>query len=279
MLTKTDAIVLKSMKFRDTSKIVTFYTRKYGKIKGVAKGARVMKSKFGAALEPMTQVAIVLYRKEHRDLQLLSQCDIVKPYKNIHADMERMSIAMSVIERINQLTHEEEENALLYNLLVETMDELDRATKNHINLLYAFELRYAALFGFSPGLDSCGDCGRSIEDFNNERSVVFQLFKGAVLCPACAGSITAQPYERFGVDNVEKFMQKLTQTGGNLRVSAPTPRILQRLLASKIGSTTSLEFNLPIRNEIDATLRLYLRYHFEGLKPLRSLEIFQKILN
>ena len=73
MITKSEAIVLKSMDFRDSSKIVTFYTRSFGKLKGIAKGARQMKSKFGAALEPITRVSLVLYKKEHRDLQLISE--------------------------------------------------------------------------------------------------------------------------------------------------------------------------------------------------------------
>jgi DNA repair protein RecO (recombination protein O) len=162
MITKTDAIVLKTMKFRDTSKIVTFYTRQYGKLKGVAKGARQMKSKFGASLEPMTRVSLVLYRKEHRDLQLVSQCDIVNYYKRIHSEIERMSVALSILDLVNQLTHDEEENGELFRLLVETFDQLERAAKNHANLFYAFEIRLAGLFGFSPDLEVCGRCRKPI---------------------------------------------------------------------------------------------------------------------
>jgi DNA repair protein RecO (recombination protein O) len=78
MITKTEAVVLKSMNYRDSSKIVTFYTRGFGKVKCIAKGARQMKSKFGAGLEPITNVSLVLYKKEHRELQLVSQCDAIK---------------------------------------------------------------------------------------------------------------------------------------------------------------------------------------------------------
>src|SRR3989304_285501 len=145
MLTKTDAVVLKSMKFRDTSKIVTFYTRRYGKLKGVAEGARETKSKFGASLEPMTLLSLVLYKKEHRDLQLISQADILHRHKSIHSDFDRMPVALSVIELLNRLTHEEEENALLYALVLETLDAIDRAPRNAVNVLFAFELRVCSL--------------------------------------------------------------------------------------------------------------------------------------
>ena len=66
MLIKTEAIILKSMKYRDTSKIVTFYTKEFGKLKGIAKGARTAKVNLVAALEPMTHSMLVIYKKEHQ---------------------------------------------------------------------------------------------------------------------------------------------------------------------------------------------------------------------
>lgn len=274
MITKTDAVVLKSMKFRGTSKIVTFYTRRYGKLKGVAKGARETKSKFGAALEPMTLVGLVLYKKEHRDLQLISQSDIIRPYKKIHSEIERMSVALSVLELVNQLSHEEEENILLYTLLIETLDEIERASKNYLSLFYAFELRLSALFGFAPALKMCRACGRKLENFTNPE-VVLQLSKGGILCPRCGEEVVAHPYEKF-------FTQPSGRTrieGENLSISLQTLRILDRLLLAKLESISGLDYNKAIGNEVDATLRLYLRYHFEDLKPLKSLEILQKIVN
>jgi DNA repair protein RecO (recombination protein O) len=117
MITRTDAVVLKSMKYRDSSKIVTFYSRRFGKVQGIAKGARQMKSKFGAALEPLSAVSLILYKKDHRELQLISQCDTLKTYKNIHSELERLAVGLSIIELLNQLTREEEGNDALYTLL------------------------------------------------------------------------------------------------------------------------------------------------------------------
>jgi DNA repair protein RecO (recombination protein O) len=93
VLTKTEVIVLKSMKYRDTSKIVTFYSRKFGKLKGIAKGARSANNKFGSSLELMTHSMLLIYKKEHKDLHLISQCDAINSYRNISNDLDRMTTA------------------------------------------------------------------------------------------------------------------------------------------------------------------------------------------
>jgi DNA repair protein RecO (recombination protein O) len=163
MITKTDAVVLKSMRYRDTSRIVTFYTRKYGKLKAIAKGARDAKSKFGASLEPMTLSSLVLYKKEQRELQFISQCDIVRQYKRIHSDIGRMAVALSVIELVNQLTQDEEENLTLFSLLVKTLDTLEKSERMFESLFYAFEIRVAGIFGFGMHLEKCVSCGKRLE--------------------------------------------------------------------------------------------------------------------
>jgi DNA repair protein RecO (recombination protein O) len=276
MLTKTDAIVIKSMKFRDTSKIVTFYTRRYGKLKGVAKGARQIKSKFGAALEPMTNVSLILYKKEHRDLQLISQCDIIKSYKKINSEFDRMTVALSVLELINQLAHDEEENPPLYALLVETLDQLERASKNLMNLFYAFELRLTGLFGFAPALDACSHCGRQVEEFASEGSVTFQLSKGGILCQHC--SKLAKLHSDANVFPNFRSFSKEEMAGrreANVRISVKGLKVMQRLFTARLDSVASLEYSTATGNEIDGTLRLYLRQHFEDLKPLKSQELLR----
>jgi DNA repair protein RecO (recombination protein O) len=237
MITKTEAVVLKSMNFRDSSKIVTFYTRRYGKVKGIAKGARQMKSKFGAALQPITKVSLVLYKKEHRDLQLISECDAIKTYKSTHSELERMAVALSVLELVNQLSHEEEENDKLYLLLVDTLNEIERAKKNFISLLFAFEIRYAAQFGFAPNLEICSHCGRSLNDMEAEGTAVFRLSRGAVLCNRCSTS--------EGQIRSDALLGKKTTPGkagsaisaeGSVRVSIGTLKTLQRLLTARLDS-------------------------------------------
>ncbi len=263
MLTKTEAIVLKTMKYRDTSKIVTFYTKNYGKIKGLAKGARSAKNKFGAALEPMSYSMLVLYKKEHQDLHLISQCDTINPFRNLAEDLSRMAIAMAVLELVNQVVHNEERNEGLFNLLAETLSALDSSTKNYKTYLQAFRLRLVNLFGFSPNLDFCGECGEALIIGNEEKTFSFQIARGAVFCSRCIPGADAQK----------------SSTNRNIMVtsfSAPALQVARRLAGAQLSTLGNLECDFHIGNEIDELLRLYLRYHFDGLKPLKSIELFHQ---
>lgn len=266
MLTKTDAIVLKSMKYSDTSKIVTFYTRQFGKLKGIAKGARSNRSKFGASLETGMHVSLMIYKKEQRELHLLSQADILSPFKRIHNELERMSAAMSVLELVDKVTHGEEEHGALFALVLETLRTIEAAPKNFVTTVFAFQLRLASLFGFAPSLDRCMNCGRDLEKILAKRSVPFQIARGGLLCDDCSGAVTG------------KTRAKTALMPGSTTISLPVLKIFRRLLASKFESLTSIEYDVRTRNEINETLRLYLRYHFEDLKPLRSTRIFEQLL-
>ena len=263
MLTKTEAIVLKSMKYRDTSKIITFYTKEFGKLKGIAKGARSAKNKFGSALEPMSYSMLLIYKKENRDLHLISQCDAIESFKNLTEDLDRMTIALAVLELVNQIMHDEERNPALFTLVVETIRALNLSIKSYMTYLQAFRLRLAALFGYAPNFDVCGKCGEQIIIGNGEKQFAFQTASGATFCNRC-----------FSPNNLSNNI-----AGRNIvftDCSAPVLQILRRLMTSSLSSLSNIEFDSRVGNEIDELIRLYLRYHFDGLKPLKSTEIFQQ---
>jgi DNA repair protein RecO (recombination protein O) len=259
MLIKTEAIILAAMKYRDTSKIVTFYTKEYGKLKGIAKGARTAKNKFGSALEPMTYSMLVLYKKEHRDLHLISQCDAIESFKNLSENLDRMTTALAVIELIHQVTHHEERNPALFNLLHETMRVLNVSSKNYISYLQAFRVRLAAIFGYAPNFEICRSCGNPLINGSSEKQFAFQVARGAVFCNRCIlpsdSSLKREADDAF------------------ISISTQVLQIVRRLMNAQMNSLGNLEFDVQVGNQIDEVLRLYLRYHFEGLKPLKSTEL------
>lgn len=272
MIVKTDGVVLKSMRFRETSKIVTFYTRRYGKLSAVAKGARETKNKFGASLEPMTAVNLVLYKKEHRDLQLLSQCDIRKQYKNIHSEMNRMAVGLSILELLNQLTHDEEENPSLFSLVEESLDAIESASGNIVNYQYGFELRLCAIHGFSPVFDQCVRCGRQVDVTKGGGTVIFQFDKGGMLCPACAEAIPSAQLRPLDVRE-----EAPGRGPAYRRIKTATVQVMERLYSARLQSLDGLEYQTTVGNELAATLRSYLRYHFESVRPLKSALVFEQL--
>jgi DNA repair protein RecO (recombination protein O) len=118
MIVKSEAIVLRSMKYRDTSRIVTFYTRAFGKIGGIVRGARSPKSTVGASLQPMSHVGLVLYKKEGRELHSVTQCDLLTQFRALSEELPRMAAGMAIIELVANIAHEEEENQPLFELLL-----------------------------------------------------------------------------------------------------------------------------------------------------------------
>ncbi len=275
MIVKTEGVILKSMRFRETSKIVTFYTRRYGKLAAVAKGARETRNKFGAALEPMTAVNLILYKKEQRDLQLVSQCDIRKQYKKIHSEMEKMGVGLSIVELLDQLTHNEEENPALFSLLDDTLDALESASGNAVNFRYGFELRFCGLYGFAPVFDHCVSCERKMEPEKAGTTMVFQLDKGGLLCESCAAAIPPAQIRLFERDRGEYVGRGPAYCG----IRTATALIMERLFAARLQSLGSLEYPGVIGNELGATLRSYLRYHFESVRPLKSARVFEQMSN
>jgi DNA repair protein RecO (recombination protein O) len=250
------------MKYRDTSKIITFYTKEYGKIKGIAKGARTAKNKFGSALEPLTHSLLVFYKKDNQELHLISQCDAITTFKNLTEDLDRMVSALGVIELVNQVMHDEEPNPAIFSLIVETLTALNLSEKNYDTLLNSFRLRLAAIFGYKPNLELCGECGDQIIMNDSQKQFTFQVAKGAVHCSRCSG-----------INNYSK--NYITDNSMYLSISAQGLQFLRRMMQSKISSLANLEYDARIGNEIDELLRLYLQYHFDGIKPLKSTTIFQ----
>lgn len=256
MIVTTDAVILRGMNFRDSSKILTLYTKEFGKLSVLAKGARTAKSKFGGAIEPLSYVTAVLYKKESRDLHLLSHCDIVRPFRSLTDDLERMGAAMAVVELLQAVSHGEERNHRLFDLLVDSLESINGATKNAINALYLFEVRLLEILGFRPEFGRCAGCGRATTDEVQSEKLTVNLSEGGVFCPACSAKGQGLEMISQGAVNTLRRMQEL----------------------SDISTATRIALTPLMQNEIRTTLRRYLQMHVEGLKTLKSEAVFASIL-
>lgn len=251
MIVETEVIVLHSFNYGDTSKIVTVYSRKYGKIKVVAKGARNPKSnKFGSSLELMTHSSIVLYKKEHKDLHLLSKSEIVAPFNRMQDDSDKIFSGLALIELVNMVMHDEEENETIFSLLVESLQTIDQSTRNTANVLLGFFVKMFRQFGFGLSLDSCSECGKKSID-NEFQFVQLRLSDGKFICSTCSKH----------------------QTSSGVKVSGGILKTLLFLQENPITKSIQLSIPVSIRDELFATLQSYLRYHIESVRTLKSLSM------
>lgn len=248
MIVKTEAVVLSAMKYRETSKIARLYTREFGKISVIAKGARTSRSKFRGALEPGQHVLAVLYKKENRELHLLSQCDVLSALRHTCEDIGKMQVALSAIELLNVVTHGEERNEELFDLLLSYLHAVDDATKTPWAALYYFELRLSGLLGFQPELDVCSRCGSRIEERAAEGRYGFG--HGGILCRQCG-------------------------EGALVSLSPACVHALRALRRfSSPGGAMNLVLSGTAHEEIRRAMRAHFQSHIEGFRGLKSEEVF-----
>jgi DNA repair protein RecO len=156
MIVSTDAIVLRGRKQGDTSKLATLYTRDFGKIDVIAKGAREQKSKFGGALEMFAYSRVTLYKNNRPDvLSLLSNAESIEPNHGILRSLERMETATNIIELMLRAMHDEEANTELFELLAMTLHAIAQWEDHAARAVqFRFYLDFARQMGFEVDLDS-----------------------------------------------------------------------------------------------------------------------------
>jgi len=179
-------VVLRTYKLGESDRIVVFMTAENGKVRAVAKGVRKTKSKFGARLEPMSHVRLLLYRG--RELDIVSQADSVESLAPLLSSLDRASQAMAALEAVDQLGLEREPNPRLYQMAVGVLRTIaDRPAPLNVS---AFYWKLLSAEGLEPHLGSCVRCGDSEPDTT---MVAFDLNEGGTLCRACRSGASISP--------------------------------------------------------------------------------------
>ncbi len=248
---KTEAIILKSMKFRETSKILTLYTKKYGTIKVIAKGARGLKSRFYGSLEPINYILIVFYYKEKKDLYLISQADICNYFKQIKNDLEKYSLTSIVFEIILRSEFAENSNPFLFNSVIQFLKSLDQATSHYENYFFWFLLKFLQTHGFKPRFDSCLHCGARQFEKND---FYFSISKGGLICRKC----------------------KTSDISGTI-LSHPTICYLQTLQDTNDYGIGGIADSKQAIKQSAYFLNKFMNYHIEGLSSLKSMDFLSHI--
>ena len=171
MIVSTEAIIIKSVKYGDSSKLVTAYSRDYGKINLMAKGARKSKNKFGSCLEPLSNSYLSFYKKRNRDLYLLSSAEPERSLRKIRDSFDRLSVGMIMAESIIKGMQMEESSEDFYDMLIELLVSLNKEEVNAYVVMIDYLLRYIHYLGFS--LDLAG-LGRGLQEYGEEVLLIIE---------------------------------------------------------------------------------------------------------
>lgn len=194
-LLKTPAIALKSRRWGEADRIVTFYTLRFGKVRGVARGARRIKSRFGSALEPFVHSELNLFEKAGDSLYRVTQADIREPFGPLREDLTLMSAAARLTNLVAAVTADHDPGPRVFETLLAGLRALSEAKEPGLVTLL-FQVKLLGLTGFRPQTDHCAACGREVAAPVATTSSVagagagrgaFAPLAGGLVCGPCAG--------------------------------------------------------------------------------------------
>jgi DNA repair protein RecO (recombination protein O) len=171
-------MVLRTIRLGEADRIVTLMTERHGKVRAVAKGVRRTRSKFGSRLEPLSHVALLGWQGRG-DLDIVNQVEVIDANRVVREDLDRVTVALSMLEVVDQVAQERHANPRLYEMVVGAVAAL--AIHNSPMLAPAFCLKVLALEGTAPHLSSCVSCGEEAIG----SLVAFDPIEGGVLCRQC----------------------------------------------------------------------------------------------
>jgi len=182
---KTPAITLKSRKWGEADRIVTFYTVRFGKLRGVARGARRMKSRFGSALEPFVHCDLNLFEKHNDPLYRITQADIRETFPRLREDLAAMSGAARMVNLVAAVTAEGDPAPRIFQTLLGGLRWLQDGGDPALTALL-FQLKLLGQTGFRPQTDHCAACGATFPDLRRDGAARFLPASGGLVCATCA---------------------------------------------------------------------------------------------
>ncbi len=241
---KTEAVVLSKINYGDTSSIVSLFTESEGKISAILKGGRGPKSKIGKIVDPLNHIQIIVYKKSTRDVQILSNADLISYFPNIKDNLDSTKYVFSILELINYLTVEGEHNKKLFKGLIKILNLIDQQSEHPSILFGRFFIFFLSELGYELAIDQCGICGKKI----SSNSVVGFNTDTGFVCSDCYKSHS----EMEGI----------------------SAELFNYLFCLKFNKKI-IEYNQKTIEDLILFLERYLKIHVQDFRGLKSLQIYR----
>ncbi|MDZ4805874.1 MAG: DNA repair protein RecO [Candidatus Eisenbacteria bacterium] len=267
---KSEALVLRAIKYGETSKILTLLTRDFGLLKAIAKGVRGSRPKFGSALESFACCEIVVYRRRDRDLHLIGSADLIEAHLPLGASLSRYAFASAIVEFIPRVVTGEvsevgavpdpvplSESAALYQEARWAIGLMNLAPLDTLPyVLRAFQLRFVSLLGHGMELHTCLNCGREIGEAGGRGlgpaagALALSAGQGGLYCVECAHD-----------------------TSGTVAVSPAALAVLRAYVENDLAVAARQNLQPMVRAEVGRVMEAFLTAQFDGYRGLRSLKL------
>jgi DNA repair protein RecO (recombination protein O) len=221
---ETEAIILKTFSLGEADRLVSFFGRTSGRMRGVASGARRIKNRYGSTLEILSHVQVWYIERETRDLVRIQQCELLESFHKSQSDYE-LSTGLAVVSEVSEQVLPEHETAeSMFRLLLLTVREIERTGAWALPLSY-FAFWTVRLGGWLPQFGHCAACGRPF----GSQPAFHASWEAGLLCEKCRrGGMkplhleARQLAERFAgvkLDKIE-FLPEMQPSAAELREAA-----------------------------------------------------------
>ncbi len=212
----TEAIVLESFDLGESDRLLAFYTKDFGKVKGVAKGARRSRKRFVGRLEPASCIRLFFHYSEKSELVRVEDAALINGFDGLRGDIEMFTAACYLVELTGAFTRPGVSQSGVFSLLKSFLSLMDEGGSS-LTISRFFEVKLLSLLGYMPALEECVVCGASIETPLTGEMFRFSPIKGGLLCRQCCGA--GEKFVRLSAGTA-KFLQA---------VERMAPHKLQRL--------------------------------------------------
>ena len=243
----SEAILLKKMELRETSLILTLFTKESGKISGVIKGVRSPQPQFAGVYEPFSLGKVVYYEKRNKDLFIISNCDLLEYYSNIRENLDRIAYAGYFCEFTDSVCSLSQKNEEVFELLKNSLNALNEAKHSIKRIARIFEIKMLKTIGLIPRLNECVSC--SDEKYKDPR---FSIKNGGVLCSKCSKSDIA-----------------------SRKILVGTIRFMEAVKDEPYDRALRIKVTEPVGKDIENIMRGFLDYHVQ--KRFKTLDFIQQV--
>jgi DNA repair protein RecO (recombination protein O) len=275
-LEKVNGIVLKSIKYSDTDRIITCYTQEYGKIQCIAKRARKQKSNFTSNIDLLTLAELVIVKKGIKNIYPLREAIILQSYHRLYADPPRLYAAFYMAELIQELTSIEDKRPEILALFLRQMDMLQKGEDKE-KLTLIFEARLLTLLGYQPQLEKCMFCSAlpsssaSLSSATASKSSSKSSSSSSLSSSSSSSSTKMGFIPSMGGIVCHDCCRKKRISG--IGVSLGSLNFLRQAIKFHLLKTDRLCLTAVNRKELQSLLHSFIVYHLD--KEIRSYRFLQ----
>ncbi|MCX7570831.1 DNA repair protein RecO [Tumebacillus sp. DT12] len=237
-MNKVEAIVLRTVDYGETHKILTLYSAQMGKIAALARGAKKPRSDLAAVCQPFTYGTFLLYIGERQGMGTISQAEVLDSFRAIREDLFKAAYASYVAELTDRFCADREPSPSLFLLLQTVLHYLTDEDKDPEVLVRLYETKMLDLAGIRPELYHCAHCFRPVET-----SIRFSILHGGPLCGACHQSDERAVWMKpVTLKLMQTFQGMDVRRLGQTRVGDDVKRQLNKILRQYLDEYSGVQF-------------------------------------